>query len=96
MPPVNRDEAVIAKALDDGWICVFTDFEPAQGYLEATDVVDGLWGTFYRLDGEMIRPEVNEYGWIVRLMPTGSYDLAGLKAELGHLRCRPGLRFRWL
>lgn len=82
MSPVKRDEVVIAKALDDGLICVFTDFEDAQGYVEAADVVDGLWGTFYRLNGEVLRPEMNEYGWIVRLVPTGSFDLAGLKSEL--------------
>lgn len=83
MSPMNRDDVVIAKALDDGSICVFTDFEDAQGYVEATDVIDGQWGTFYRFNGEILRPEMDEYGWIVRLVPTGNDDFAGLAAELG-------------
>lgn len=73
---------IIARALDDGEICVFVDFRQVEGYIEATDVIDGAWGTFYGLDGRVFAPEFDENNWVVRLIPTDVYDLPGLVSEL--------------
>ncbi|MCW5951885.1 MAG: hypothetical protein KIT69_06480 [Propionibacteriaceae bacterium] len=73
---------VVARALDDGSISVFENLRYAEGYVEATDVIDGEWGTFYGLNGQVFTPEVDEHKWVVRLIPTDTYDLAGLVAEL--------------
>lgn len=80
--PQVTEPLVIARALDDRSICVFQSLRYAEGYVEATDIIDGEWGTFYGLDGQVFTPEVSEHKWVVRLIPTDAYDLAGLVAEL--------------
>lgn len=75
----SQQDVVIGYAPDDGSIDIFRDFyEEADGCLLISGVVEDVWTTFYRLDGEKLTPRLGQSDWVEQLIPTGSRDLGGL------------------
>jgi hypothetical protein len=70
--------AVIAYAPADRSLALLENFEEADGCLQVVGVLEGVWKTLYRLDGERLTPVLGQHDWVEQLVPTGVHDLPGL------------------